>query len=84
MTDYAEMLTDIDRAQTQAYWLAVDGQFGKAKEKAILIEQSARALITCLNRHIAELERIAAKHSNAQVLTKPKQIYAHIYGDVES
>jgi hypothetical protein len=51
-------------------WLLPEGKYDHAKEKAILLEQAARALVeACKRGHIRKLEQIARGHSNMQVLT---------------
>jgi len=71
MSDYAEHLTTTAKAQGELCWLLPEGKWKEAQEKAILLEQAARALIELCKRkaHAAELESIARNHSNAQVLS---------------
>ena len=89
MSDYSEHLTEMAKAQGELCWLLPEGRWQKAMEKALLIEQAARALVEECKRkdHKRELEQIARNNPHAQVLTdavgtdKPKAspiIYAHI------
>ena len=77
MSDWSEHLTTMQRALGELNWLLPDAKWGPAKEKAILIEQCARSLITLVTRHQEELDNLARGNPNAQVLTL-KQIFAHI------
>lgn len=76
MSDWSEHYVVAEKALGELRWLLPEAKWGPAKEKAILIEQSARALIEAIKRHQAELEQVALKHSNAQILTP--MIYAYI------
>lgn len=87
MTDYSEHLVIIQRATTELNWLLPDCKLGPAMEKAILIEQAARAIVEYCKRHKARLQYVAEGHTNMQTLTdvvgtdKCKAvpiIYAHI------
>ena len=77
MTDYAEHLVTIQLAYRELEWLLPEAKLGPAREKAILIEQAARAIVKHCKRQAAELDHIARGHSNMQVLSKP-MVYAHI------
>jgi len=92
VTDYSESLVIAEEALKALSWLLPDGKYDLAREKAILLEQAARALKTACDRgHIAKLERIARGHSNMQVLTSvdavgtdgckaSPMIWAHVRG----
>jgi hypothetical protein len=62
MSDYSELLTTMARAQGELAWLLPEGKWKEAKEKALLVEQTARALVELCKRHGNE----------------PKMIFAHI------
>lgn len=70
MTDYAESLLIAQKALAELAWLLPEGKYGEAGEKALLLEQAARALVeACKRAHYKRLEEIARNHPNMQVLT---------------
>lgn len=62
MSDYSDLLTKMDSLMGELRWLLPDGKWHDAKEKALMLEQTCRALVEVCKRHGNE----------------PKMIYAHI------
>jgi hypothetical protein len=79
VSDYAEHLVIVQKALGELNWLLPENRLSEAREKAILLEQAARAIKSfCENRgHAQELGRIARAHPNMQVLTQPL-VFAHL------
>lgn len=62
MSDYSDHLTTIEKAQRELAWMLPEGKFKEAKEKALLLEQAARALVEVCKREGND----------------PRMIYAHL------
>lgn len=75
MSDWSDSYTTIEACVGQLRWLLPDAKWSSAREKATLLEQSARALIECIKRHEAKLKEAADRHATNPILRPTMYAY---------